>query len=254
MSCLEVTLNFAVEFRADKSNYLQTIQDFKLGSRSFEICCSYQQGEDNVLPPRGVWVAVRIKNYETAYFSVIGDIKYGPEPMHFMSFVTRQSETRRLRTSDYSCNIKDYFAHFGEGGTATVNMTLKMFGSPPPTTNIIEVEAFSLESHMESWLSKGDGDVTFIIGPQRTRIRAHSSFIRHTIEIPIIHAEMREGASNEIVMPDINPEVFRTFLVYVYTGRVQHRHMKQHALELLALGDRSAALLDRCAHAMPLLL
>jgi hypothetical protein len=238
MSFQESTLNFTVEFRVDKSNYLQTILDSTLGSKTFEICCSYQQGDENLLPPRGVWVSVRIKNYESAFFSVTGDIKYGPEPVHFMSFVTRNSEMRRLRTADYSCNIKDYFAQFCEGGSATVNMTIKLFGSPPPPTKTIEVEPFSLESHMESWLAKGDGDVTFIVGAQKAHVRAHSSFIRHTIEIPIIHEDMREGASNEIIMPDIDPNVFRAFLNFVYTGRVKHWHMKQHCLALLALGDR----------------
>ena len=242
-------MNFTVQFRVDKSNYLQTIKDVTLGNRTFEMCCSYQQGEDSLLPPRGVYVAVRIKNSETAYFSVIGDIRYGPDIGNFLSFATRKSEARRLRISDYSCNIKDYFSRFNEGGEATVNMTLKLFGSPPPPSNLVEVEPFSLETHMEEWLRKGDGDVTFVVGPERTRICAHSSFIRHSIEIPIIHESMREGSSNEIVLPDIDPAVFSAFLVFIYTGRLHHWHLKQHALALLALGDR--CLSPRTAPAAP---
>jgi hypothetical protein len=237
----EASLNFTVKFCSDLSNYLQTVHDVTLGSKTFEIFCSYHQNKgDDAGMSSGVWVAVRLKNLETAYFSLLGDIICEGDPCSCVSFATRKSDMRRLRASDYSCHIRDYFARFPDGGSANVKMSLKLFGGPPPPTKIVRAEPFTLEEHMESWLRKGDGDVTFIVGPERVHIRAHSSFIRHSIAIPIIHESMLEGASKEIVLPDIDPAVFRAFLVFIYTGRVQHWQLTQHALALLALGDRSS--------------
>ena len=81
-----------------------------------------------------------------------------------------------------------------------------------------------------------DGDVVFVVAGER--IRAHSFIIKHFLPVPLL--QMSEGASKEIVISDTKPEVFRTFVEYLYTQDEvdEESIIEQHAMDLLVLANK----------------
>ena len=54
-----------------------------------------------------------------------------------------------------------------------------------------------------------DGDVTFIVGPSSTRIRAHSIIVRAASPVKLFHENMEEGKKGEARLAHYGVEAFR---------------------------------------------
>lgn len=80
-------------------------------------------------------------------------------------------------------------------------------------------------------------DVTFIVGEERERIRAHKLILgaRSDVFLTMFNSPMRQGQEEGMeVVQDTQPEVFRALLHFVYTGELRARddtpEMSQHLL------------------------
>ena len=97
------------------------------------------------------------------------------------------------------------------------------------------------KSRMRSLLLNAptDGDVVFMVAGER--IAAHSFIIKHFLPVPLLYSCMNEGVSNEVVIEDTKPEVFRAFLEYLYTQDDvddETAIIGQHTTDLLVLANK----------------
>ena len=54
-----------------------------------------------------------------------------------------------------------------------------------------------------------DGDVTFIVGPSSTHIRAHSIIVRAASPVKLFHENMAEGKNGEVKLAHYGVKAFR---------------------------------------------
>jgi len=85
--------------------------------------------------------------------------------------------------------------------------------------------------------ASGNADITFIV--KDTPIKAHklilstrSKYFERMFDTPL-----RENESNEIVVPDIEPNVFKAMLEFLYSG-LPPRNLADVSLELLTVADK----------------
>jgi hypothetical protein len=91
-------------------------------------------------------------------------------------------------------------------------------------------------------------DVTFIVGPKAVRVGAHRAVVKCASEPlgAMLYSNMREGLQAEVSLPAFDPEAFREFLEYVYTGELKLNVVSAVHLHKLADMYGVAALRDAC--------
>ena len=101
----------------------------------------------------------------------------------------------------------------------------------------------TLEESMLKMLKQVDPEeldvCKFIVGPRNVEIHAHVSMIKATVPVSWFReGAMKEGNTREVSLPDIDPDVFNVFLVFVYTKTISDIDLNKHAASLLVLSDR----------------
>lgn len=73
----------------------------------------------------------------------------------------------------------------------------------------------------DMFLSEEDSDVTILVGDHE--FRAHVNILRSRSEVfaPMLKHDMLEKNKGQVHIPDCRPTVFRDFLLYLYTGKVE---------------------------------
>jgi hypothetical protein len=104
-------------------------------------------------------------------------------------------------------------------------------------------EILTLEESMLEMLKQADPEALdvckFIVGPSNVEIHAHLSMVKATVPVPWFReGGMKEGNTREVSLPDIDPDVFNVFLIFVYTKTVSDINLNKHAENLLVLSDR----------------
>ena len=100
---------------------------------------------------------------------------------------------------------------------------------------------FSASECMESMLENADSDkgmVTFVVGQDAVRIPANSCVIQSRIGVPLIREGMGEASTKEIKLPHIPVEMFRVFLRYIYTRKLDENALRDYAMPLLELSNQ----------------
>lgn len=82
------------------------------------------------------------------------------------------------------------------------------------------------------------GVVTFVVGEESARIMANSCIIQSRIGVPLLHGAMMEGATKEIRLPHISPNVFRIYLRFLYTNEINDSELAEHAITLMDLANQ----------------
>ena len=97
----------------------------------------------------------------------------------------------------------------------------------------------SLRTSMYKLLERApsDGDVTFIVGPNKQRVKAHEFIVKMATPKECFHQGFKDGQAKEVEIPSTSVDVFKALLAYFYTRTVADADLTKHALELLELGD-----------------
>jgi len=104
-------------------------------------------------------------------------------------------------------------------------------------------ERTTLEGCMARMLERAAADsdqgvVTFKVGVEAVSIQVNSCIIQSRIGVPLLRQGLAEAASREIKLPHVDVGVFRIFLNYLYTQKLQDTDLRRFSIQLMALADQ----------------
>jgi len=109
-------------------------------------------------------------------------------------------------------------------------------GSLPPNESL-GVNPRIHSDYLKLFETSNNADVTFLV--KNTRIQAHKLVLstRSKYFERMFDSPLRENESNEIVVPDVEPNVFKAMLEFLYSG-LPPRNLTDVSLELLTVADK----------------
>ena len=135
------------------------------------------------------------------------------------------------------------FLHLSDFKVSQIAATVKRLGvALHPESSLSE----SMRKLLEQ--APTDGDVIFIAGKQRQRIRAHELVVKMATPREFFPQGSKEGDSKEADVSHIPVEVFKAFLTYCYLRSITDAVLAKHAVALLVLGNENLMpeLFQRC--------
>ena len=148
-------------------------------------------------------------------------------------------------------NLRDEKSGFRVNDTVIIELELYVYGDKKNTTvkalketvehfeSVVEVPASTLaEDLCELFNTSNFSDVVFVV--DGVRFPAHKAIL--AIRSPMLYAMfgcgMRESSATEVVVDDIDKDVFQEILRFIYSGHVSLEMLETQPMQLLAAADK----------------
>ena len=109
---------------------------------------------------------------------------------------------------------------------------------PNPIQNLPRTPHLKVQSDLLRLLEEAtNSDVTFVV--QGEHIKAHKAILLARSEYfeNMFRSDVKENETNKVVVPDMEPQVFRAMLQFVYSG-LPPTNLAEIALDLLVAADK----------------
>ena len=154
-----------------------------------------------------------------------------PNPFH------RESLIYLKKQSKYECNVSNQFHCTDYSDLITVSATVKlvMLKCTLNTIDEVKIPPSALGNELGGLLTFETGekknkftDVTFSITTNESAspltFYAHKAVLaaRSPVFAKMFEHNLQESATNSVMLSDVDPEVFKELLTYIYTGKAPH--------------------------------